>query len=146
VGLHGFTELMQSDRDECIFREVWHDCWKSLFLFGSLLIGIMVLGSLARWLGLVLFLIFALVTVKDIVRLLMAVGLGVLVLPFTIMAALKIVPSGDQHGVGNEAYLLNANAIIVMQLFVLVAYNLFLYNYLLSPETVAFSRAVLSPP
>ena len=120
------------NKDESIFKEVWHDCWKSLCLFGSLLLGIVILSSVAPWLGLVLFLSFALVTVKDIVRLLMAVGLGVVVLPLTIMAALRIVPGGDQRDVGNEIHLLNANAIILMQLFVLLGYNLFLYNYLLS--------------
>jgi len=66
----------------------------------------------------VLFTIFALVTLKDILRLLMAIGLGVLVLPFTIMAALKIAPISGQQGFGNEFHLLNANAIILMQLFV----------------------------
>ena len=120
---------MTHDRDESIFHEVWHDCWKSLFLFGSLFIGILLLGSIARWLGLVLFTIFALVTLKDILRLLMAIGLGVLVLPFTIMAAFKICPNSDRQGIGNGVHLLNANAIILMQLFVLVGYNFFLYNH-----------------
>jgi hypothetical protein len=126
VALHCELTLMTQDRDESIFQEVWHDCWKSLFLFGSLLIGILLLGSIARWLGLALFTIFALVTLKDILRLLMAIGLGVLVLPFTIMAAFKIRSNSD---VGNGVYLLNANAIILMQLFVLVGYNFFLYNH-----------------
>jgi hypothetical protein len=120
---------MTHDRDESIFHEVWHDCWKSLFLFGSLLIGILLLGSIARWLGLVLFTIFALVTLKDILRLLKAIALGVLVLPFTLIAAFKIRPKGNGLGLGNEVYLLNANAIILMQLFVLVGYNFFLYNH-----------------
>jgi hypothetical protein len=126
VALHCELTLMTHDRDESICQEVWHDCWKSLFLFGSLLIGILLLGSIARWLGLLFFTIFALVTLKDILRLLMAIGLGVLVLPFTIMAAFKIRPNSD---VGNGVYLLNANAIILMQLFVLVGYNFFLYNH-----------------
>jgi hypothetical protein len=126
VALHCELTLMTHDRDESIFQEVWQDCWKSLFLFGSLLIGVLLLGSIARWLGLVLFTIFALVTLKDILRLLMAIGLGVLVLPFTIMAAFKIRRNSD---VGNGVYLLNANAIILMQLFVLVGYNFFLYNH-----------------
>jgi hypothetical protein len=120
---------MTHDKDESIFQEVWQDCWKSLFLFGSLFIGILLLGSIARWLGLVLFTIFALVTLKDILRLLMAIGIGVLVLPFTIMAAFKIRLSSDGEGLGNGVYLLNANAIILMQLFVLVGYNFFLYNH-----------------
>ena len=124
---------MERDRDETIFRQVWHDCLKSLFFFGSLLIGIMLLGSLARWLGLVLFTIFALVTLRDSLRLLLAIGLGVLVLPFTIMAALKIVPISAQRGFGNEFHLLNANAIILMQLFVLVGYNLLLYSHFFIP-------------
>jgi len=120
---------MTHDKDESIFQEVWQDCWKSLFLFGSLFIGILLLGSIARWLGLVLFTIFALFTLKDILRLLMAIGIGVLVLPFTIMAAFKIRLSSDGEGLGNGVYLLNANAIILMQLFVLVGYNFFLYNH-----------------
>jgi hypothetical protein len=124
---------MERDRDESIFREVWRDCVKSLFFFGSLLVGIMLLGSLSRGLGLVLFTIFALVTLKDILRLLLAVGLGVLVLPFTLLAALKIAPVSAQRGFENEFHLLNANAIILMQLFVLVGYNLFLYSHFFLP-------------
>ena len=120
---------MTHDRDESIFHEVWHDCWKSLFVFGGLLIGILLLGSIARWLGLVLFTIFALVTLKDILRLLMAIALGALVLPFTIMAAFKVHPNSDGQGLGDGVHLLNANAIILMQLFVLVGYNLFLYSH-----------------
>jgi hypothetical protein len=120
---------MATARDEHIFRQVWSDCWRSLFFFGALFGGIIVLGSYYRWLGLALFVIFALVTLRDILKLLLAVGLGVIVLPLTIMAALKIVPISGQQGRVDEVYLLNANAIIVMQLFVLVGYNLFLYNH-----------------
>jgi hypothetical protein len=120
---------MERESDELIFRQVWADCWKSLFFFGTLLACIIFVGSFSRWLGLVLFSIFAVVTLRDILRLLFAVGLGVLVLPFTLMAALKMVPVSDSRLRGDEVYLLNANAIVVMQLFVLVTYNLFLYNY-----------------
>ena len=129
---------MERDSDENIFRQVWHDCLKSLFLFGSLLLGIVLLGSLARWLGVVLFTLFALVTLKDILRLFMAVGLGVLVLPFTIMAAFKIAPISGQQGFGNEFHLLNANAIIIMQLFVLIGYNLFLYSHFFTTNNPVF--------
>ena len=129
---------MERDRDESIFWQVSYDCLKSLFVFGSLLLGIVLLGSLARWLGLVLFTIFALVTLKDILRLLMAIGLGVLVLPFTIMAALKIAPISGQQGFGNEFHLLNANAIILMQLFVLIGYNLFLYTHFFTANNPVF--------
>ena len=120
---------MTQDRDESIFHEVWQDCWKSLFLFGSLFIGILLVGTISRWLGLALFTIFALVTLKDILRLVVAIGLGVLVLPFTIIAAFKIRPRSEEQEMGNGVYLLNANAIILMQLFVLVGYNLFLYSH-----------------
>ena len=120
---------MTYDTDEGIFHQVWHDCWKSLFFFGRLLIGILLLGSIARWLGLVLFMVFAVVTLKDILRLVVAIGLGVLVLPFTIMAAFKIRPNSEGEGLGDGLHLLNANAIILMQLFVLVGYNLFLYSH-----------------
>ncbi len=93
------------------------------------MVGVVWLGSMARWLGLVFFTLFALATLKDILRLLMAVGIGIVVLPFTILAAMKPVsitrPRLDTDGV----YLLNANAIVLMQLFVLVAYNLFLYEH-----------------
>src|SRR6266487_1745369 len=114
------------ETDANIFRQVWSDCWKSLFFFGSLLIGIILVGSFSRWLGLTLFTIFALVTLRYILRLLYAFGLGVLVVPLTIMAALKIVPTGAQR-LWDEVSLLNANAVILMQLFVLISYNLFLY-------------------
>ena len=123
---------MTYGRDEGIFHEVWHDCWKNLFFFGSLFVGILLLSSIARWLGLVLFTIFALVTLKDILRLVTAIALGVLVLPFTILASFKIRSTGDgtdREELGNGVYLLNANAIILMQLFVLVGYNLYLYSH-----------------
>ena len=120
---------MTHDRDESIFHEVWQDCWKSLFLFGSLFIGILLVGTISRWLGLALFTIFALVTLRDILRLVVAIGLGVLVLPFAIVAAFKIRPSREEQEMGNGVHLLNANAIILMQLFVLVGYNLFLYSH-----------------
>jgi len=129
---------MERDRDESIFRQVWYDCLRSLFFFGSLLLGIILLGSLSRWLGLALFTIFALVTLKDILRLLMAVGLGVLVLPFTIMAALKIAPISGQKGFGNEFHILNANAVVLMQLFVLIGYNLFLYSHFFMTNNPVF--------
>jgi hypothetical protein len=120
---------MPPTRDENIFRQVWSDCWRNLFFFGTLFVGIIALGTYYRWLGLALFVIFALVTLRDILKLLLAVGLGVIVLPLTIMAALKIVPISSPQGRVDEVYLLNANAIILMQLFVLVGYNLFLYNH-----------------
>lgn len=120
---------MERDSDELIFRQVWADCWKSLFFYGAMLACIIFVGSFSRWFGLVLFSIFAVVTLRDILRLLYAVGLGVLVLPFTLMVALKIVPRDDARLQGDEVYLLNANAIVVMQLFVLITYNLFLYNH-----------------
>jgi hypothetical protein len=124
-----FLTAMLQPRDETIFRQVWSDCWRSLFFFGTMLGGIVLLGSYYRWLGLLLFTIFALVTLRDILKLLFAVGLGVLVLPFTIMAVLKIAPINGPRGVVDEVYILNANAIILMQLFVLIVYNLFLYNH-----------------
>lgn len=120
---------MERDSDELIFRQVWADCWKSLFFYGTMLACIIFVGSFSRWFGLVLFSIFAVVTLRDILKLLYAVGLGVLVLPFTLMAAFKIGPASDSRLRGDEVYLLNANAIVVMQLFVLITYNLFLYNY-----------------
>jgi hypothetical protein len=120
---------MGPEKDQGIFRQVWQDCWRSLVLFGGLLVGVVWLGSMARWLGLVLFGLFALVTLKDILRLLMAVGIGIIVLPFTIIAAMKPLPATGPRVYTDGIYLLNANAIVVMQLFVLVAYNLFLYEH-----------------
>ncbi len=120
---------MGPDKDQNIFRQVWQDCWRSLVLFGGLLVGVVWVGSMARWLGLVFFTLFALVTFKDILRLLMAVGIGIIVLPFTIIAAMKPVSVHGPRAYADGVYLLNANAIVLMQLFVLVAYNLFLYEY-----------------
>jgi hypothetical protein len=120
---------MAHDQDQSIFRQVWQDCWRSLVLFGGLLVGVVWLGSMARWLGLVFFTLFALVTLKDILRLLMAVGIGIVVLPFTLIAAMKPVSVTGPRVHTDGLYLLNANAIVVMQLFVLVAYNLFLYEH-----------------
>jgi hypothetical protein len=120
---------MGPDKDHSIFRQVWQDCWRSLVLFGGLLVGVVWLGSVARWLGLVFFTLFALVTLKDILRLLMAVGIGIVVLPFTIIAAMKPLSINGPRVYTDGVYLLNANAIVVMQLFVLVAYNLFLYEH-----------------
>jgi hypothetical protein len=77
----------------------------------------------------VFFTLFAIVTLKDILRLLMAVGIGILVLPFTIIASLKRVSPTGPRVYADGVYLLNANAIVVMQLFILVAYNLFLYEH-----------------
>ena len=101
------------------------------------MIGVVWLGSVARWLGLVLFTLFAVVTLKDILRLLMAVGIGILVLPFTIIAALKPVSVTGTRVYADGVYLLNANAIVLMQLFVLVAYNLFLYEHFFITGTAA---------
>jgi hypothetical protein len=120
---------MEPDKDQSIFRQVWQDCWRSLVLFGGLLVGVIWLGSMARWLGLVLFALFAIVTLKDILRLLRAVAFGILVLPFTILAAVKPVSVTGPRVSADGVYLLNANAIVLMQLFVLVAYNLFLYEH-----------------
>jgi hypothetical protein len=120
---------MGPDQDHSIFRQVWQDCWRSLVLFGGLLVGVVWLGSMARWLGLVFFTLFALITLKDILRLLMAVGIGIVVLPFTIIAAMKPVSVTGPRVHTDGLYLLNANAIVIMQLFVLVAYNLFLYEH-----------------
>jgi hypothetical protein len=117
---------MKCVSDEKIFREVWDDCWKNLTLFGALLLGVVGLGWIAPWLGMILFTMFALLTLRNIFRLLFALGLAVLVLP---LLALQLVPFKERFEPIGEISLLNANAVIVMQLFVLLAYNLFLYNY-----------------
>lgn len=117
---------MKLPSDEKIFREVWGDCWKNLAVFGALLLGILALGWIARWLGMVLFTIFALLTLRNVFRLLFAISLGALVLP---LVALNLVPFKERSEPIGETSLLNSNAVIVMQLFVLLGYNLFLYNY-----------------
>jgi hypothetical protein len=129
---------MAPDKDQSIFHQVWQDCWRSLALFGGLLVGVVLAGSMARWLGLVFFTLFALVTLKDILRLLMAVGIGILVLPFTLIAAMKPVSVPGSRVYADGVYLLNANAIVVMQLFVLVAYNLFLYEHFFMTGNASF--------
>jgi predicted ferric reductase len=127
----------QRHTDETIFRQVWNDCWKSLFLYGAVLAGIVVLDSFSRPLGLLLFAIFAVVSLRDTLRLLYAIGLGVLVLPLTLMIAFKVVSLRDWRGGTDEVYLLNANAVILMQLFILVGYNLFLYNHFFITNSAA---------
>lgn len=76
-----------------VLRQVWSDSWKNIVFFGAAVPIIALVGSYVRWLGLVLFAGFTVITLIDVLRLLFVAGLSMLMLP------IKVVQSVMSRGV-----------------------------------------------
>lgn len=118
--------LVQPQRPDAkaIFFQVWHECWRNVIFFGVLVPVILALGSWARWLGLLGFGIFAVITVLDIARLLIAVGAGMMTLPLALILAVR-----TRGPLRDEAWLWGATLVQVVELAIFAAYNIYLYRH-----------------
>ena len=80
------------------------------------------LGSHIRWLGLVLFAGFVLVTLLDVLRLLFVAGLGILLLPIKLIQSVK-----NWRIAADESYLWGATLMQALESVICIAYNVYLY-------------------
>lgn len=119
-------ELLSKPAAQTIFRQTFIDSIKNIGFFGTVVVVIVIIGSFVRWLGAGLFAIFALTTLIDIFRLLIAIGLGILMLPVKILLSLR-----NHQLAKDEIYLWGATLVQGVQFVVFIGYNVFLYVHFL---------------
>ncbi len=105
------------DEDRAISRQVWNDCWRSIILHGAVVLIIVGLGSFARWLGLLLFAGFAMITLFDIFKLLIVGGTSTLPTVLRSRGALR-----------TDAYR-DIAAVAFVESMIIITYNFYLYGY-----------------
>ena len=105
-----------------VFRQIWNDCRKNIIFFGAAVAVIVLVGSYIRWLGLVLFAGFALITLADVLKLLFVAGLNMMMLPIKVIESLR-----NWHVARDEAWVWGATLVQGVELAIFVVYNVYLY-------------------
>jgi hypothetical protein len=103
------------DEDPAISRQIWNDCWMSIILYGAAVLIIIWLDSFARWVGLLLFAGFAMITLFDIFKLLIVGGTSTLP---TVLRSRKALRTNAYRDMAAVAF---------VESMIIVVYNFYLY-------------------
>ncbi len=118
ITLEPNMEELTIDEDRAISRQVWNDCWRSITLYGAAVLIIISLDSFARWLGLLLFGGFAMITLFDILKLFFVGGPGTL---HTVMTR------RSRGTLRTDAYRGGMTAVGFAESMMIAPYNFYLY-------------------
>lgn len=108
-----------TDEDRVISRQVWNDCWRHIIFYGAAVVIIIWLGRFARWLGVLLFVGLAIITLFDILKLFFVRRPGTL---HTVMIRRR----GDT--LRTDAYR-GMIAVGFVESMVLIQYTFYLYDH-----------------
>ncbi len=110
-----------TDEDPAISRQVWNDCWRHIIFYAAAVLIIIWLGTSVRWLGLLLFGGFAIITLFDILKLFIVRG------PGTLHAVMIWRRRETQR---TDAYRGGMTAVGFVESMILILYTFYLYDYL----------------
>jgi hypothetical protein len=109
-----------TDEDPAISRQVWNDCWTHIILYATAALIIIWLGTSVRWLGLLLFGGFAIITLFDILKLFIVRG------PGTLHAVMIRRRRETQR---TDVYTGGMTAVGFVESMILILYTFYLYGY-----------------
>jgi len=119
--LEPHMEEITIDEDRPISRQVWNDCWGHIIFYAAAVLIIIWLGTSVRWLSLLLFGGFAIITLFDILKLFIVRGPGTL---HTVMIRRR------RDTLRTDAYRGGMTAVGFVESMILIQYTFYLYEYL----------------